>query len=173
MQGWLQFYAVAGGASATLLGLLFVAVSINAPASLGDGQESSRRMAEQAFQNYITVILVSLLALYPDISIPTYGRVVVTLSALSAGWAMVRLYLSLAKPTGEESRLAQFRRQATSLIGFAMLLYAAVRMAMGDNDIHDLFAASTMVLVAAAAVVSWELLLRMAKTERPGGASSR
>ena len=34
MQGWFQFCAVVGAASATLLGLLFVAVSINAAATM-------------------------------------------------------------------------------------------------------------------------------------------
>jgi len=56
MQAWSQFYAAMAGASAALLGLLFVVVSINAPAALGPEEAVSRRLAEQAFQNYLTVL---------------------------------------------------------------------------------------------------------------------
>ena len=38
MQAWTAFYTVIGGASAALLGLLFIAVSVNAVAAMGPGQ---------------------------------------------------------------------------------------------------------------------------------------
>jgi hypothetical protein len=60
MQVWFGFYAVAGGAAATLMGLLFVAVSINAAAILNEARGHLQRLAEQAFQNCATVLLVSL-----------------------------------------------------------------------------------------------------------------
>jgi hypothetical protein len=68
MQGWLEFYAVTAGAAATLLGLLFVAVSINATVILGEAREDSKRLVEQAFQNYLAVLLVSLLAIVPALT---------------------------------------------------------------------------------------------------------
>jgi hypothetical protein len=49
MQIWSGFYTVIAGAAATLLGLLFVAVSINATAILNEADGNSRRLAEQAF----------------------------------------------------------------------------------------------------------------------------
>jgi hypothetical protein len=54
---------VISSASAALLRLLFVSISINAPATLGEGQDHSRRLAEQAFQNYLAVLMVAQLAL--------------------------------------------------------------------------------------------------------------
>jgi hypothetical protein len=69
MKEWLEFYSVIGGSAATLLGLLFVAVSMNAAAILGKAHENSKRLAEQAFQNYLAVMLVSLLAIFPTLDI--------------------------------------------------------------------------------------------------------
>src|ERR1700722_9247600 len=75
MQAWFDFYAVIGAAAATLTGLLFVAMSMNAPAALSRGPEGSRRLAEQAFENYLAVLMVSLLALFPDMSLLLFGRI--------------------------------------------------------------------------------------------------
>ena len=65
MQLWTQSYAAIGTASAALLGLLFVAVSIKLSAALGHDEAVSRRLTEQAFQNYVAVMMVAFLALFP------------------------------------------------------------------------------------------------------------
>lgn len=65
MQAWNPFFAATGGASATLLGLLFLAVSINVLAALGSQELLTRRLAEQAFHTYLTVMLLSFLGLFP------------------------------------------------------------------------------------------------------------
>jgi hypothetical protein len=53
MGPWFEFYSVTAGVGATLMGLLFVAVSINAPAILGTGQDKSKRLAEQGFSKFL------------------------------------------------------------------------------------------------------------------------
>jgi hypothetical protein len=68
MHAWTQFYAAIGTASAALLGLLFVVVSINVSVALGPEEAVSRRMTEQAFQNYLAVMRVAFLAPFPGIS---------------------------------------------------------------------------------------------------------
>jgi len=162
METWSAFYAVTGGASATLMGLLFVAVSINAGLILGAGRENTRRLAEQAFQSYFTVILVSLLALFPGIGINDFGVAILCVTAASAGWVLVRLFMTLAKPT-RELRVYSLRRYFSSLIGFGLLLFSAARMSLHRGDSRNLLAASTIVLLSTATLVSWELLIRLSQ----------
>ena len=131
MQPWLQFYSVIAGAAAALLGLLFVAVSVNAALILGAGHESSRHLAEQAFQNYVAVVLVSLLALFPDMSTSTFSWTALSLIAISAGWVVVRIWLVFMRHSDREPLLPSLRRYLSSVIGFGMMIYAAVRMALG------------------------------------------
>jgi hypothetical protein len=166
MQAWSQFYAVIGGAAAALLGLLFVVVSMNASATLGAGPGSSRRLAEQAFQNYLAVLMVSLLALYPQMSPATFGSITLCVIAVWAVWVLVRLYQTLASPVDHESRLLALRRHFSTVAGFGILIVTALRMAMKLADDLNLFAAGTIVLLFSATVVSWELLGRIARADQ-------
>jgi hypothetical protein len=168
MQVWFGFYTVIAGAAVTLMGLLFVAVSINAAAILNEAHGHSRRLAEQAFQNYIAVLVVSLFALFPSLSISTFSLLTLLVTAASGVWVLVRLYLALTKPNGDTRRIHLLRPQILSLVGFGMLIFAAARMASKMGDERNLLAASTMILLLAATNVSWALLLRIAAVKRAG-----
>ncbi len=165
MQRWSEFYSVIGGSAATLLGLLFVAVSINAAAVLNEAHQNSRRLAEQAFQNYLTVMMVSLLAIFPTMEISTFGIVTLAVTAVWGVWVLVRLYLALRRPYDPGLRLQSLRRQFSSLVGFGMLIFAAVRMAFNLGDSRNLFAIATIVLLFSATTVSWQLLLGIARAK--------
>jgi hypothetical protein len=169
MQAWTAFYTVIGGASAALLGLLFIAVSVNAAATMGPGQEHSRRLAEQAFQNYLVVLMVSLLSLFPEISIATFAMVSLLVTAVWIVWVVVRLWQVIASPGSVGARLLQLRRHLSSLIGFGLLTVAALRMAAGGRDERDWFAAAAIVLLFSAITVSWEFLIGIARTEARNG----
>ena len=163
MQTWVAFYSVIAGAAATLLGLLFVTVSINASAILDDAHGDSRRLAEQAFQNYLAVMLVSLLSIFPTIDIPQLGFLALALTAMRSAWSLVRFYLAATRPHDSWSRLQSLRRHAVSLLGFGMLTFAAVRMVFSLGDNRSLFAIAVLILMFSATTVSWELLLKIAK----------
>ena len=168
MQAWTQFYAVIGAAAAALLGLLFVSVSMHVGATLGAGRHNSKLLAEQAFSNYVTVIMVSLLALIPQMTTKSYGFLVLCLTVVSSAWVLVRLYLTITQPASRESRLLALRRHFSSLLGFGMMLTAAVRMVMNYGNALNLFATATIVLLVSATMVSWELLMRIAKSSHSG-----
>lgn len=167
MQSWSGFYATIAAAAATLLGLLFVAISVNAE-SLGPGHDNSRRLAEQGFQNYLAVLIVALLTLFPDMSFATLGLVAISITAVGSVWVLIRFGQSLRDARRIEGRVSSVRRHAVSLLGFGLLLYAAFRMRSGDpaGDAPDILAA-LIVLVASATVSSWELLLRISRLRHP------
>ncbi len=166
MQAWFEFYAVIGAATATLTGLLFVAMSINAPASLSKGPHGSRRLAEQAFENYLAVLMVSLLALFPDMNLLVFGRVTLLVTATWTVWVLVRFYQAVAAPSTRETRSLALRRHLSTLIGFGLLVYAAARMAVDGRDTRDTLAAANVVLLFSATEKAWGLLNRIAATER-------
>jgi hypothetical protein len=165
MQAWFDFYAVIGAAAATLTGLLFVALSMNAAAALSKGPTGSRRLAEQAFENYLAVLMVSLLALFPDMSLLSFGRATLLVTASWTVWVVVRLYQAAAAPSAHETRWAALRRHLSTMIGFAMLIYSAARMALDGTNTRDSLAVATIVLLFSATERAWGLLNRIAATK--------
>src|ERR1700722_17831391 len=140
MQAWFNFYAVIGAVAATLTGLLFVAMSMNAAVALSRGPHGSRRLAEQAFKNYLAVLMVSLLALFPDMPLLVFGRVTLMVTATWTAWVLVRLYQAAAEPSVHETRWTALRRHLSTMIGFGLLIYAAARMAWNGADMRDTLA---------------------------------
>jgi hypothetical protein len=65
-ESWHDFYLTAGAAAATLIGLLFVGLSINLDAFTADEGTGLRLLAEQAFANLIYVLLIALFVLVPS-----------------------------------------------------------------------------------------------------------
>jgi hypothetical protein len=166
MQSWMALYAVTGGSAATLLGLLFVAISIKASSLSGPMHPNSRHLAEQAFQNYLVVLLVSLLSLFPSLSIKELCEATLVLIALRVVLALVRLYWAARQPYEPGAPLRSLRRQLPSLIGFGLLITAAVRLILDLGDSRTLFASAIVVLLFSATSLSWELLLRMTEEKR-------
>ncbi len=162
MAGWHDFYEMIGGVAATLLGLLFVSVSLNAEIILGQAHRGSRRLAEQAFQNYLAVVIVALLVLFPTISRSGFAQTVLAAVAIWGGWAITRLVQSVRHPPPNQSLLRTVRRHLPALIGFGMLGYGAAVMLLTRDDVSGLLAAANLVLLISATVVSWELLVQVA-----------
>lgn len=162
MHLWTQFYAAIGTASAALLGLLFVAVSINVSAALGPDEAISGRLTEQAFQNYLAVMLVAFLALFPGLEPTTFGMVIVITTAGWSIWVVIRFCQTVTQRLERRSWIYSVRRHLSSLIGFGILLVSAFRMALNWGTSYNLLAASTLVLLFSATAVSWELLRQIA-----------
>jgi len=122
----------------------------------------SKRLLEQAFQNYLAVMLVAFLALFPGMSTVTFGLVTLLATATWSAWGVIRFCQTLVLHVKQRSWRYSLRRHISSGVGFGILLFAAFRMALGWDDSFNLFAAATLVLLFSATAVSWELLKRIA-----------
>ena len=64
--GWHDFYMLTAGAAATLLGLLFVAVSLNLRLFTDPSQPRFRADASVTFSSYLYLVLISLIFVAPN-----------------------------------------------------------------------------------------------------------
>lgn len=62
---WHDFYLLAGGAAATLAGLVFFALSPRPEALDEDARPGARSLARQLFGNFVVVLLLSIIVLVP------------------------------------------------------------------------------------------------------------
>ena len=170
MQPWIPFYSSVATAAAALLGLLFVAVSLNASTALGTAHQTSRALSEQALQNFLTTLLISLTALFPTTSASSFGRTSSYLSVASTSVTLWRVVRSLRQPA-ERERFVALRRHAASLLGFVLLLYSAIQTGFGGEDHLTLEAAALLVLASSATTSAWELLLRLSGVRSLSGRS--
>lgn len=163
---WHDFDLAAATAAATLVGLLFVAVTLNGERILGDDRPHLRAIAEQAFQNYMMVLVTSLLLLLPRQSMGAQGIELLTAGIAACIWALYRVRGVWRVSDAQFDRVRTWRRLLPSLAGASILAYSGWDLRRGDEDGMLLFAAAAVLLIAAATATSWDLLVRIASSRR-------
>ncbi len=148
--------------AATLLGLLFVAISLNADLILAGDRPQTKLRAEQAFQNYIGRFLSRSSSFSSD------GRARLlpstTEAAVMVGFAAYRLAKSTRIPEAGFSVTHHWRRLLPSLIACGVMIYGGYLITIGsDRRGLTLVGIGTILLMVSATVTSWELLIRVAE----------
>lgn len=157
---WHDFFVAVAEATAALLGLLFVAVSIRIAASPNAQRAEERARAATVFGNLVAAMVLSLIVLIPRQD----ARSVALQIGLVAGLSLVRVIrrsweLLAARPRWRQS-LTSTRRMAWTAFAVAMLLYAAIGLwTSGDAAYLYALLAAAFIFLIGAADVSWELLL--------------
>jgi hypothetical protein len=86
---WHDFYVTMGTASASLIGLLFVAISLNLDAITGESRDELRAFAEQAFNSFSSVLLIAVFFLIPERDPGVLGGLYLVLGVV-AGYRILR-----------------------------------------------------------------------------------
>ena len=169
---WHDFFLATAGATAALLGLLFVGVSINLAALAADERVDLRARAGQAFSNLVFVLVIALIMLIPN---PDPGTLGLSL-ALVAGFGLFRvgsnLYTVFRERRRFRNRLATLRRIGWTVAADLVLAFTAWRIwaSGGAADVIGNLMIVVFVLLIGAADIAWEMLTevsREAPTLRP------
>jgi len=157
---WHDFFLASAGASAALLGLLFVGVSINLSTIAADERLDLRTRAAQAFVNLVSVLVVSLEMLVPgpDPNFIAAGLVIVAAIGLVR---IVRNVGALLRRRGSTRPLyPTFRRIGWTVIADVILAFSAWRIwdTQGTAAVIPNLIAVVFVLLIGAADIAWEML---------------
>jgi len=166
---------MSGTAAATLIGLLFVAVTLNADLILAGARPHVKRIAEQAFSNYMVVLVASLLLLIPDQRARVAGAELGVLGALMGAWAVYRLVSALRMSDESFSKRRTQRRLLPSLMGFVLIIASSAQLLLrtGDADALSLVSSGILLLLIAATGTSWDLLVRVAEIRHAAAAAKQ
>lgn len=161
---WQSFFALAGGASATLIGLLFVALSLN-PATLASrSRAGATSLAGQSFADFLFAIAVSFMMLIPRQTADNIAIGCLIIGGIGAARALQRVVGLLRERARGRQLLTGLGRYLTPLVAHGLLLYTAAELYQDGrpDDLGNLVPA-IMVLMLSAAASAWALLLQLAQ----------
>jgi hypothetical protein len=166
---WHDFYITAGTASATLVGLLFVSVSLHADFSTDPAAEGVPASARRAFTGFVTVVLIALMFVVPAQSPRGLGFPLVAFSLVNLQETvhivgiLRREHTHLADLVGSTTTLG---RVGTGVISSVGLLIISITILSGSTNYRDWLVAVIGVLLIGAAQNCWSLLLDLAVAKR-------
>ena len=166
---WHDFYLAVASASAALLGLLFVGVSIGLGSVVAADREELLTRARQAFANLSLILIVSLFLLIPGQGAPTLGFELTIAGVVGLFGVFERFGRSGWRRTRQEW-LAVVRRLAWSVANDGILLVIALMLWLRPDVSPSLLywlLWVVFVFLLNAARVSWSLLVQFSREERP------
>ena len=167
-QSWHDFYLAAGSASAALLGLLFVGVSINLAAITAAQRADLRTRANLAFANLLYLLAISLVVLIPDVGARSTAISFTSIAIIGLVRIVRRARELIRGRKLSWHSLGALRRLGWTVLADAVLLYVAAELALTDDPTWlytNVFV--VFVLLVGAADTSWDLLLRESEDVAP------
>ncbi|MGO9180310.1 MAG: hypothetical protein ACLQBX_06735 [Candidatus Limnocylindrales bacterium] len=163
---WHDFYLTMGTASASLIGLLFVALSLNLDAIMGESRDHLRAFAEQAFNSFSTVLLIAVCFLIPQHTADDLGVVYVVL-ALIGGYRMLRRAPTVWRGR-QRDRLGEVAFWRLALPAAAVFGLAASGVGLVNGQPNALYWLVAVIIgpLMSAARSSWDLLVKVGEERR-------
>jgi len=161
---WQNFYLLVGTAAATLVGLMFVAVTFGSSVVTPESLVYARSFLDPTYAHFVQVLVTACLLTIPTMNAPLLGAALIFISVFR-GARLFQIYAHMR----QAQRLHNDLDLMDWLIGIALPLTCYVLLAgTGAAFIARLsFAFSTLALVTIAALMNgvhgaWELLVWMA-----------
>ncbi len=164
---WHDFYLTAGAAAAALIGLLFVGISINLDEFTTDEGTGIRVLGEQAFANFVFVLVISLMVLIPDqdqISLTLQLAIVGVLGTLR----ILRRAMTLRRGSTGPFGGWRYPLRRLGLSGVACVGVIAVAVMIQRNPVSSFYWLVGVILIylTSAADSAWDLLIEVGRERR-------
>jgi hypothetical protein len=167
---WSNFYVMAGTASATFLGLLFVSVSLHIDVLTEDAARTVLAAAGRTFSRFILLVIIALVFLIPAESPRGLGLPLLALGLLDAANNMRLLVLTWREQANWRALLGEaaglLATVALPLVSSIALIVVAASILSGQTDGLDWMVAIIAVILVGAATNAWNLMLSLARVKR-------
>jgi hypothetical protein len=130
LRDWQVFYATIAGVSATLMGLLFVALSLEGRLSARLNDECANAMARQTFSEFLLVLMIALVLLVPRQSPVGLGVALLALATAYAVPSGMRLLDAVRNRRSQESARFLLRVFGVSFAGCMGIVGVAIAILM-------------------------------------------
>jgi len=167
LERWHEFYLMAGTAAVTLMGLLFVGVSVHLESLVREDARHVRVVAMETFMNFFFVMLLALVMLVPDTTARPTGVELAMIGVMRIGFGVRNLRAAWGLEGHGFDRRAMMQRFVPALAGYAILIVVGIILARhGDADeALRLMVFVTGVLLGTATRGAWDLIMRMGEAK--------
>ena len=168
---WHDFYALVGGASAGLLGLLFVSVSLHLDVITRSASNEVRILSEQTFLSFVYVLLISMLFMIPYQNATGLGLpllVMGVLACLRTAWTGLQFWQARQAPERVLGSGYLLRRFAYPVICYVGLTFVSLAALRGRSAALLWVLVVVLVLLLSATINAWQLMLLLAESKREG-----
>jgi 4-amino-4-deoxy-L-arabinose transferase-like glycosyltransferase len=164
---WHDFYLTAGAAAAALIGLLFVGVSINLDQFTTDDSTGVRILAEQAFANFIFVLVISLFVLIPDQD-QTSLSLQLSIVGILGTFRIVRRAIRIRQGSAGPFTDWRYVARRLGLPAAASLGVIAVAVLVSTKPVTSFYWLVSVILIylTSAADSAWDLLIEVGRERR-------
>jgi hypothetical protein len=161
VDGWHDFYLLVGTAAATLVGLLFLSLSMNIEAITREANADLRVLAAQTFTGFLNVVMLAVLFLIPEQVPLGLGLPLLGISGYGLYETVSRfLKVHRARPHGW-GRDSVAPRFIVPTLCFVALTIIAVSVLLGHTGGLYWLVPVMILLIVAASRNAWDLLLRL------------
>ena len=170
---WVSFYSLITGIAATLVGLLFVAVSLHLDAFTQKRENDARLAAEQTLTNFSTLLVIGLVFNIPGVDAPGLGLTFVLLGAgilIRVGSIVIRYvrqdWLSHGKPhpaLGRAYLSFVTRRIVYPALTYGILVVSGQQLLQASTQGLILLAVVAFFLIVGSLLNTWSLLIDLSR----------
>jgi hypothetical protein len=160
--GWHNFYLLLGGASATLVGLLFVALTLRLNRVREAARIDLRAIVSNTFGNFIYVLIVSAVMLIPSQSPQDLGKQLMLLGSIGLLYTISQ-FREVHRSRQREWGAGTLRLFVLPLIAFVGMVVIALTMLRGQSDGLYWMVTVILILLTTAADNAYRLLVEVAE----------
>jgi hypothetical protein len=168
LSDWHDFYVLVGTAGATLLGLLFVAVSLGAGFLNEQRQAGTRTFMSPVVVHFTSVFFLSAVALFPS---HRAGFFAVLIGATALIGITLSIWITIKVVRTDMTNYLEdyFAYGMLPALGYLALLAAAVSIYLERDFGLDALAGALLLLTVVNIRNAWDLLLSMVRRPRGDG----
>jgi hypothetical protein len=157
---WQVFYATIAASAATLVGLLFVSMSLNVGMFAGAENIGLKKLASQTLLNFLYAIVFALIFLMPRQGPIGLGLPLMCIGIVGLIRTVSNLRILFSNPPHGILRRTTFVRSGMALVAFLALIIASflVIVRANANSLYWLVAPMILLLISASAN-TWSLLM--------------
>ena len=154
---WANLFTLAGGASATIIGLLFVAISLRTDIRKASATSLDRTVVGHNFFMLLTVLLISIYFMVPNQSQNSLGISVLITAGIPCYFFTRDLIQSRRDPALDRSTL--FWSFIMPIISFLVTMVIGITFIINDDSEIGWFIFVVSMLLIIPTRVSWDMLM--------------